>query len=478
MTDANQSNGAARTRRWFRRPWVLAVAATVLIALGIWANHLLERAKGRGEVDKRLAVLHAMGVAVTPAELAAKYPDPPPEKDARRLLQPGLAQLNDPGDGNTIPYFGGALLTNRLIRLSAEHRAEAKSYLGEQAQALSRIPDVSHDGAWFGSGFADWETHIGSGLRRDAYRLVKVLHLMALLDIEDGRSSQAVRHISRAQAVGAAIRSDIFVNHVFFITRSSRAVALVERLLNKTPLSEGELQGLAPLFTDERPNGFRNGLEYLTLGDVELLFEARRSSKISLLPRSGSDDPWIRTKDWFERLYAASKMKAFSDDEFCLILEVRAKQFEALAMNPAVAVVGLRAISKESTRSWADVGNGNVSPVYPFLFPFEDTDSRLGQDLDNRARIHCTRVAIAIERYRLAHANALPGSLAGLMPAYLPEVPLDLFDGQPLRFRKLPKGYVVYSIGRDLTDDGGKEPPADPKPDDRYDVTFTVERPE
>ena len=55
---------------------------------------------------------------------------------------------------------------------------------------------------------------------------------------------------------------------------------------------------------------------------------------------------------------------------------------------------------------------------------------------------------------------------------------LDLFDNQPLRYRKLPKGYVVYSIGRDLTDDGGKEPPADPKPDDRHDLTFTVERPD
>lgn len=48
----------------------------------------------------------------------------------------------------------------------------------------------------------------------------------------------------------------------------------------------------------------------------------------------------------------------------------------------------------------------------------------------------------------------------------------------PLRYPKLPNGYVVYSIGRDLTDDGGKEPPADPKPDDRRDITFTVERPE
>ena len=74
--------------------------------------------------------------------------------------------------------------------------------------------------------------------------------------------------------------------------------------------------------------------------------------------------------------------------------------------------------------------------------------------------------------------NQLPESLTALVPVNLPEVPLDRYDSQPLRYRKLPKGYVVYSIGRDLSDAGGKEAPADPKAEDRYDLTFTVERPD
>ena len=102
MTDPNQTRGAAKTRRWFRRPWVLTAAAVLLIVGGVWVNHLRERAKGRREIEKRLDVLRAMGVAVTPAELAAKYPDPPPEKDARRLLQPGLAEPEDPAGKNSL----------------------------------------------------------------------------------------------------------------------------------------------------------------------------------------------------------------------------------------------------------------------------------------------------------------------------------------------------------------------------------------
>ena len=55
-------------------------------------------------------------------------------------------------------------------------------------------------------------------------------------------------------------------------------------------------------------------------------------------------------------------------------------------------------------------------------------------------------------------------------------IPEDPFDGRPLRYKKLEKGYVVYSIGPDGVDDGGLEKaPADPDADPP-DITFTVER--
>jgi hypothetical protein len=45
--------------------------------------------------------------------------------------------------------------------------------------------------------------------------------------------------------------------------------------------------------------------------------------------------------------------------------------------------------------------------------------------------------------------------LAELAPSYLETVPVDPFDGQPLRYRTQGAGYVLYSIGPDLKDDGG-----------------------
>ena len=73
------------------------------------------------------------------------------------------------------------------------------------------------------------------------------------------------------------------------------------------------------------------------------------------------------------------------------------------------------------------------------------------------AKIRAARTALAIQRYRLAHNNALPSRLDDLVPAFLDAVPTDPFGGKPLRYQQRPAGFVVYSVGRDGVDNGGKE---------------------
>jgi hypothetical protein len=94
------------------------------------------------------------------------------------------------------------------------------------------------------------------------------------------------------------------------------------------------------------------------------------------------------------------------------------------------------------------------------------------------ARLRAAAAGLAVQRYRLAEGT-LPESLAELVPTYLDTVPKDPFDGDDMRYEKLAAGFVVYSIGEDLSDDGGKEEP--PRAKRRrgrgnYDITFIVER--
>jgi hypothetical protein len=77
------------------------------------------------------------------------------------------------------------------------------------------------------------------------------------------------------------------------------------------------------------------------------------------------------------------------------------------------------------------------------------------READHVARVRVTTAALAVERFRVTHTNALPGNLDQLAPAYCNAVPADPYDGKPLRYKTHGGSYVVYSVGSDGRDDGG-----------------------
>jgi hypothetical protein len=77
-----------------------------------------------------------------------------------------------------------------------------------------------------------------------------------------------------------------------------------------------------------------------------------------------------------------------------------------------------------------------------------------GQFPPQYALMRAAIAALAAERYRRQHGR-WPDTLDALVPEFLPEVPLDPHDGKRLRYRRLEEGVVIYSVGPNLTDDGG-----------------------
>ncbi len=82
----------------------------------------------------------------------------------------------------------------------------------------------------------------------------------------------------------------------------------------------------------------------------------------------------------------------------------------------------------------------------------------LARAAEAEARRRILVTAIALERYH-GKNGAYPRSLAALAPDFLKVVPVDFMDGQPLRYRLTNDGvFVLYSVGLDCVDDGGKMP--------------------
>jgi len=66
------------------------------------------------------------------------------------------------------------------------------------------------------------------------------------------------------------------------------------------------------------------------------------------------------------------------------------------------------------------------------------------------------RISCRLERYRLAQGT-YPSSLAALVPAYGAELPHDVMNGEPYRYKLNGDGtYLLYSVGWDQKDGGGQ----------------------
>jgi hypothetical protein len=74
------------------------------------------------------------------------------------------------------------------------------------------------------------------------------------------------------------------------------------------------------------------------------------------------------------------------------------------------------------------------------------------QTLVNEAQIVC-----ALERYHLAHGE-YPETLDALAPQFIQTIPHDIIGGEPLHYRRTDDGkFLLYSVGWNETDDGGKD---------------------
>lgn len=71
-----------------------------------------------------------------------------------------------------------------------------------------------------------------------------------------------------------------------------------------------------------------------------------------------------------------------------------------------------------------------------------------------QARALAARLGLALSAYK-QQTGSYPDDLASLAPDFIDEIPLDPFTGEPFIYRKEADGFILYSIGPNLTDDDG-----------------------
>ena len=93
------------------------------------------------------------------------------------------------------------------------------------------------------------------------------------------------------------------------------------------------------------------------------------------------------------------------------------------------------------------------------------------------ARLKAQELRAALTLYRQTHNGAWPDSLDALVPGILPAIPLDPFDGKPMRYARAGNGWKVWSVGEDNVDNGGQGDPDPVKVWNGPDFVFISEVP-
>jgi hypothetical protein len=83
------------------------------------------------------------------------------------------------------------------------------------------------------------------------------------------------------------------------------------------------------------------------------------------------------------------------------------------------------------------------------------------------------QIAFALAAYRSQYGR-YPEKLDSLVPEYLATLPDDLFSGKPVIYRLTEDGYLLYSVGPNGEDEGGRGPEDQPRGDD---LTVRVPQP-
>ncbi|MCS7160617.1 MAG: hypothetical protein RMJ19_09105, partial [Gemmatales bacterium] len=91
---------------------------------------------------------------------------------------------------------------------------------------------------------------------------------------------------------------------------------------------------------------------------------------------------------------------------------------------------------------------------------------RVATAYDRVEQLHqLAQLAIALQIYRVENGE-FPPRLQDLVPKYLPEVPNDVFSAQALVYRRTDRGYLLYSVGPNGKDEGGRTDQDKPRGDD------------
>jgi hypothetical protein len=277
----------------------------------------------------------------------------------------------------------------------------------------------------------------------DAVREVsRLLWLDSVRLVQQGDIDGALTSCRALLNTGRSIGDEpAIVSQVLRLQCQSVAMKSLERALAHGQASEADLEPVQRLLEDEAEQPL---LLIAARGERAIWNQFLEVLKAGELDRAAQK--WHLTRRSFELEDMLDKKRAHASHAACLkylteFVEIRKLPLEQqLDREARCSMPPLQDCSTLFEGCWL---GGSMFELLPLAY-----SRRL-------ALLRSGMTAVAAERYRRAY-NGWPDRLEDLVPSYLSRIPTDPFDGQPLRYKRLDNGVVIYSVGPDRIDDGGR----------------------
>jgi hypothetical protein len=417
----------------------------------------------RSELQTRIDAIRAAGYPVTCAELNEWYAIPGDAENAAYTIIDAFSYYHEPNETEyeSLPIVGRAKLPARTEPLAEETKALVAQYIADNNETL----ELLHEAAAITHCRYPVDFSLGLGTRlghlSDLKRSVKLSNLEAVSHAENEKPQLAAHSVISSFGLTRSLEKEpLLISQLVRIACKALIVSSLERAINRTEFTDEQLVELGRVMTGAEDS---SAMARAFAGErcyILSVLREPRSLGPGLVGRGAADAPILE-------LYRVSGLADMDADIF---LDLMNDCMETTRLS-------LHQRPRAATTIWAQVEA--TSKIHILLHRLVPAFSRVvAFDVKITAYLRTGGVSLAVQRYRLA-AGRLPDTLADLVPAYLEAVPKDPFDGDELRYKKLERGFVVYSIGGDLSDDGGKESLPRNKRNGRssnWDITFTVER--
>jgi hypothetical protein len=415
------------------------------------------------ELNRRIAELRAQGYPMSLEELGQTYTLAPGTDNAADYYLTAFSHYVawDDEAREGLPWVGRGDRPTRTGAMEPEIAERAERFLADNDKTLSLLHEaVAIESCRYP---IDFVTEIGADVPwlGDVRKHAFLLSLEALVACEQGDPNQALASVRAISALGKSLNSPLLMHHLVSISIQALAYRSAEHVVSRVTLADEQLQRLSVWLESSDDNARQR---QALIGERCFGVDAFRGSARQLATHV------MGSAKIMTLIIVPRKMLGFHDWDMLGYIDLMQDHIDVTELPPQKRLAAY-ASGEEGP------GRGRRAGLLTqVLMPTLERISEL--EVRRVARQRTALTALAIERFRLAEGE-LPQALSDLVPTYLGAVPQDPFDGEYLKYRARDVGHVVYSVGEDLSDDGGAEEDERKRDADGktlWDVTFIVER--